>query len=275
MRLITEISHDLENRETTSNPTSEVFEFPVPLEWSLTPEFQQVISNAEVTVDHLINQDQKQVWEFTKFGAEFFQQNNISGEAVVQLSLQLAYFRLHGEIGFSAQPVHIRHYRYGRFDDLRVMRVEFGEFMRTFNESNSDTAKIAALNHAVQAYRDLLRNAKEGKNSMLHLSALHSLAHQQGEVPQLFQDKSYTDVFIKPAITTSSLAAGTSIDAFGFGLSGIPSRYVVVYLIKQNKITFFITSRYEQIGKYIQSVKQSLLDIGRTITQISSHNSYS
>ena len=270
MRLIAEISNNLQYRDdaTPTFPTSDALELPVPLEWSLTPEILEAIAKAETTVDALIAQDQMRVWEFTEFGADLLKQNNLVPEAAVQLSLQLAYSRLHGEIASCSQAVHMRHFRYGRFEDLRLMSTESVEFIRSFTESNSDEVRLAAMRRAVQAYLKRLKAAKDGKNVESHLFALENLAHYQGEVPEIFQDKSYTEVFGKAKVVTTSLAAGMSIAAFGFGFCGAQGRYEVGYLIDGDKITFFAISRYdEQIGKYIQFVEQSLLELGELMTR--------
>jgi hypothetical protein len=238
------------------------WEPPTRLEWKLTPEIVEEIEQASEAVGRLMAQNQTRVLEFNEFGCDFLQQYALNADAVVQLSIQLAYARLHSNIVGVTESVHTRNFQYGRYENIRTVTSESVELIRAFSEASSQEARYSALNDAIAAHMRRLFDCKKGRNVDYHLLALDSLARYQGVVPEIFLDKAYTQVFKQPVVWTSSLAAGMGIAAFVFVSPPVNHGYGVSYLIQTDRITFCVTSQFGQPGEYIQLLRQSISELG-------------
>lgn len=270
MRFLATVNSDRQEQgEPLSTATVIRCDPPLRLEWSLTQELLEDIKQASAAVDCLIAQNDTGVLEFNKFGQDLIKQHNLSPDAVVQLSLQLAYARLHGEIACVSESVHTRNFQYGRWEDVRVVTPESVSLISAFTEITSDEARYSALKLAVAAHVARRLACKQGQGVERHLFALYTLARYQNTVPDIFLDKAYTEVYSQPVVSTSSLAAGKGLAVFGFG-PVVSHGYGVGYLTGSDQITFNVTSKYRQTGKYIEHIRQCLSELGQLMVTMSS-----
>lgn len=248
-----------ENKEEAVDNASTPFEAPTKLEWELDSEIIAQINETTTEVKDFIAQHETKVLDFQDFGRNFIKNHRQSPDAVVQLAMQLAYFRLHGKIACVYESVHTRRFNYGRTEAMRSVTPESMEFIRTFIDGDTGEAKYTALKNAVSAHVSRQKDCQQGYGVDRHLAALLRLARAQGMMPKLFQDRGYT-VLVESVICTSSLAAGMGIDLFCFG-QVVDNGYGLGYIIKPDSINVNVVSKYQQTGEYIELLRQTFSDL--------------
>ena len=244
-------------------PTS--FEAPIKLQWELTPEILAEIKQTTTEVKDFIAQHETKVLDFQDFGRNFIKNYRLSPDGVVQLAMQLAYFRLHGKIDCVYESVHTRRFHYGRTEAMRSVTPESMELIRAFIDDDSGEAKYTALKNAVSAHVSRQKDCQQGYGVDRHFAALLRLARAQGMMPKLFQDRGYA-ALIESVICTSSLAAGMGIDLFCFG-QVVDNGYGLGYIIKPDSINVNVVSKYQQTEKYIELLRQTLCDFKQLMVE--------
>ena len=229
------------------------------LEWKLNPEIEQSIRSAQAQVDSFIAAHETLVLDFQEFGRNFIKEQRFSPDAVVQMAFQLAYFRLHHKIDCVYESIHTRRFKYGRTEAMRSLTPESLKLVKAMTSDAGSETKYTALKKAVNAHVSRQKAAQSGYGVDRHLAALLRLARAQGIIPAIFQDKAYKLLGESP-ICTSSLATGMGIDLFCFG-QVIDHGYGIGYIINADSITVNITSKYQQTGKYISLLRESLQDL--------------
>jgi len=239
-----------------------VVKSPVPLQWNLPEEILETIQQAEENAEHLIAQHETRVLEFKEFGRTLIAQKQFHADALVQLSLQLTYFRLYRKIASVYEPAYMGHFRYGRGEGIRPATVESFQLMNALTDENvPDSKRWQALKKANDTHVSLLANVMNGTIGCdRYLFALHSLARQQGIIPEIFRDKVYTEVFSQSILSTTSLP-NLPLDCFISFSPEVTDGYGIFYSIKPDRINFMITSQQQQIDKFVDLLKLSLSEL--------------
>jgi len=268
MRLIGEVYQELQQASVPLlDTTSTQLQPPTQLRWTLDRELQEVIEQASTTAEHLIVQNPIRVLIFKEFGSDFIRRHGLVPDAVVALSLQLAHFRLCGELINARTSVHTRGFRYGRVEQAFAVTPEFVELIQAFSEPTSDEVRYLTLKRAVMAYVWRLFDCKKGEGVHRHLWALHTLARYQGDVlPDIFLDKAYTELFSKSGITIVSLPGEMGMELV-CGSAWDYYAHDIRYVMEREKISFTVASKCWDTEKFIQILKQSLLELGKLMEQ--------
>ncbi|MEN8220307.1 MAG: choline/carnitine O-acyltransferase [Pseudomonadota bacterium] len=247
----------LEDEQTTTFPGI----YPKPLQWNLSDEILKTIKQAEENAKNLIDNYEMRVLEIKEFGRRFIAKQQLHADALVQLSLQLTYFRLYGKMVSSYEPIAMGHFRYGRVEGIRSVTAESLQLMKTLTENIPNNNKWQALKKANDTHVSLLANIMNGKTGGdRYLFALHSLARQQGIKPDIFMDKVYREIFSKSPLSTTSLP-NLSLDCLINFHPEVADGYAIFYSIKPDKIYFTITSQQQEIDKFVDLLKLSLSEL--------------
>jgi len=243
-------------------PSQVTVKSPVPLQWNLPEEILETIKPAEENIDHLIAQHETRVLEFKEFGRIFIAQQQLHADALVQLALQFTYFRLYGKMASVYESIYMGHFRYGRVDGIRSVSAESIQLMNALTDEKAPYSKRwQALKQANEAHVSLLANVMNGTTGCdRHLLALHSLARQQGVIPDIFRDKVYTEVFSQSILSTTSLP-NLSLDCLISFHPEVTEGYGIFYSIKPDKINFTIASQQQQLDKFVDLLKLSLSEL--------------
>jgi hypothetical protein len=134
-------------------------------------------------------------------------------------------------------------------------------------QETSDEVRYLTLKRAVMAYVWRLFDCKKGEGVHRHLWALHTLARYQGDVlPDIFLDKAYTEFFSKSGITIVS-GAGEMGREMICGSAWDHYAHDIRYVMEREKISFTVASKCWDTEKFIQILKQSLLELGKLMEQ--------
>jgi amino acid adenylation domain-containing protein len=234
------------------------FELPEQLQWQLTPEISEEIESAKTDFEHLVKQLEIKVLDYQEFGEELIATHNFgSTEAAIQLAIQLAYFRMCDRADNTYQPAHTRYFRYGRTEGIRSVTPESTQLIQAFNQETTLAERYSLLKKAIKAHLQREFDCSEGHGCDRHLTALYTLARNNGKVPDIFRDKAYSEIFSQTVLLTSGYHYLPGLELFTFGPE-VDRGYGITYLIRKNRIVFSITSLEQKAGKLIDYLKQSL-----------------
>ncbi|WP_458789382.1 choline/carnitine O-acyltransferase [Adonisia turfae] len=246
---------------------------PTRLEWSLSKELTQSIERAKLEFDQLSQTFQFHSLTIDGLGEELIDRHQFkNSEAIAQLILQLAYARCHGRVDNIYQPVSTRHFRYGRTEVLRPVTPESLHLIQCFERgANADDCYVA-LCQAMAKHDQRKSLCISGYGVDRHLFALHELAKQQKDLPEIFQDEAYTQVLTKSVMATSGFMesfltkfmgteAGIERGMYpGLFAPDTPEGYGYIYILMRDRFFCSVTSWSDSITQFTQCLQQSAED---------------
>ena len=116
-----------------------------------------------------------------------------SPDSFVQLSMQLAHYRLYGKIVSQYEPVLTKGFYHGRTEAMRTATELAASFCKTWtNPSSTDEKKLEALREATVYHSAGIKNALSGKGIERHLFALKCIADKNNiPTPDFFSSNAY------------------------------------------------------------------------------------
>lgn len=103
------------------------------LSWEVNDEINQFISVAQKDADDIINDSDVTVIHFSDFGSDFIKSTaQVSPDAFIQQSLQLAYFKIHGRVAPVYESASVRQFKHGRTETCRSATCAQKEFCHIF-----------------------------------------------------------------------------------------------------------------------------------------------
>ncbi|KAL7986422.1 hypothetical protein Chor_011588 [Crotalus horridus] len=94
-------------------------QLPQKLYFSITPEVKRDLERAKQNLDVLISDLDIRCFTYDGFGKEFLKSQSLSPDSVVQVVLQLAYYRAHGQLCPTAESASLRRFHQGRSEIIR------------------------------------------------------------------------------------------------------------------------------------------------------------
>ncbi|XP_028819487.1 carnitine O-acetyltransferase b [Denticeps clupeoides] len=214
---------------------------PKKLYFYIDPEIKWDIEMAKQNLDILINDLDINCFNFQRFGKEFPKQHNFSPNSFIQVALQLAYYRVHGELCASCETASLRMFRGGRTDYIRSPTNQSLKFVLAFdNPAVSKEAKVELLREAVEVHSELTEQALQGQGIDRHLLGLKLQAIEEGlSVPRIFMDTAY-GLATHWKLRTGQVPSNTdSVMCFG---PLVPDGYAVCYNPQPDHVHFSVTA---------------------------------
>ena len=117
-----------------------------------------------------------------------------SPDSFVQLSMQLAHFRLYGKIVSQYEPVLTKGFYHGRTEAMRTATEKAATFCKTWMDpSATNEKKLEALREATVYHSAGIKNALTGKGIERHLFALKCIADKNNiAAPDFFSSEAYS-----------------------------------------------------------------------------------
>lgn len=144
------------------------------------------------------------------FGEKELKRLGVSPDGFVQMVLQLAYFKVHGNPCATYESAATRQFHHGRTENVRTTCPETVLFTTAMeNPRLPSSFKMQTLQYALQAHRKYMVDAIQGKGCDRHLLGLRLVAIENGmPLPAIFQDKSFVagSYFL---LSTSNMPATT------------------------------------------------------------------
>lgn len=238
------------------------------LNWILDQELQSALNEAELKINALVRNFSLNILTFQEFGSKFIQEKKVSPDACIQLALQYAFFKLHGQLVSTYESASLRQFRLGRVDNIRANTCEAFDWIQAMlavKEQPSRSAEAKqAFSKAMAKQVEILKYTITGHGPDNHLAVLKQLAkiRYYDELPDLFTDQSYSD-FLNFRLSTSQLPNESGITV-GYG-AVTPDGYGCSYNPTASKIIFCISSFVDcpetSSSKFANSLRESLCEI--------------
>jgi len=209
------------------------------------------------------------VLEFTEYGKGLIVHNKMSPDSFVQLSMQLAYYRLYGEVVSQYEPVLTKSFYHGRTEAVRTATELAAKFCKMWLDPKATTRyKLEAMREATKHHSVGVKLAATGKGLERHLFALMKIAEKNGlAIPDFFSSKAYKK--LNHTILSTSNCGNPSLRLFGFG-PVVQDGFGIGYIIRDNALQYSISSKHRQTERYAHTLKQTLIDMGSILEPLSS-----
>ncbi|KAJ9601391.1 hypothetical protein L9F63_000415, partial [Diploptera punctata] len=199
----------------TSNILSNIHCLPPQrLEWDLDNQIQRYMQDVAQNLDCMVEDLDFYVYRYPGYGKEFIKSVKCSPDAYIQLSLQLAYYRLYRKLVATYESASTRRFQLGRVDCIRSAHVEALQWVMTMcqDESGAEESeaediqtgkrvtfslydiqqKLQLFDAAMKKQTEIMVENILGQGIDIHLLGLREMAKELGEpIPDIFQDEVY------------------------------------------------------------------------------------
>lgn len=185
------------------------------------------------------------------------------------MTLQLAYFRLHGQVCPTYETASSRFFLHGRTETTRSCSVESTAFVKIFDDASvSKVDKLAAFHAAVASHLAYMKKASRGQGVDRHLLGLRCMLEAGEAYPELFSHPTYTESTTF-RLSSSNVSPGT----YAYGGFGPTAKdgYGVSYCLSSNDIKLSF-SKWAHPGvvtdnvAFKESMRKSLDDVSSLLS---------
>jgi len=198
------------------------------------------------------------------FGKNFLKTKKVSPDAMMQLSFQLAHYRLNGRNAATYESCSTAAFKHGRTETVRPCTTTTAAICEAFehtNDANVETM-LGLLQETSGVHGELTKNAAMGKGFDRHLFAMRYLAEQSGRSGQLefFNDAAYKN--INHIILSTSTVFSPHIQMGGFA-PVVPDGFGVGYMVMDDWVGCNASSYpgSPSGAQFVELVQQSIEDI--------------
>ncbi|KAG0371792.1 Carnitine O-acetyltransferase mitochondrial [Mortierella sp. AD032] len=225
---------------------------PLPLKFVSSNALSKAIENAYVYFKVTVDAHEMVPTEFKGYGKGLIKTFKMSPDAYVQMALQLAYYRKHGEFVATYESAATRKYRHGRTETARSCSNESKAFCLAMEDSDVGfKARAAACRAAVSRHATYTAWAVDGQAVDRHLLGLRLIRNADEPVPALFADPVFART-CRWRLSTSQIS-DDCFNAYGWG-EVVPDGFGCAYMVKETELDFCITSLHlgsRDLGNYI------------------------
>mmetsp|Transcript_14156 Transcript_14156/g.33908 ORF Transcript_14156/g.33908 Transcript_14156/m.33908 type:complete len:795 (+) Transcript_14156:299-2683(+) len=241
---------------------------PRKLLFELNENLQKDVYFAETTLcDQMVAND-THVLEFKDYGKSLIVGNSLSPDALVQMSILLAYFKLYGEVVCQYEPVLTKSFYHGRTEAMRSVTPKAKHLCEIWIATGTSTEdRLEALKEATQEHSRLCKESSQGKGVDRHLFALKCIAARKGmPTPPFFDSLAWKT--LGHTILSTSNCGNPSLRLFGFG-PVVPDGFGVGYIIKDNALSYSVASKHRQTSRYVRTLRTVLREIHSLLKPLS------
>ncbi|XP_071081825.1 carnitine O-palmitoyltransferase 2, mitochondrial-like [Haliotis cracherodii] len=233
------------------------------LDFKLDAGIKQAIKEAKEKFDKKTSSLDLHHLEYKRYNKTFAKQHKVSPDAIMQLAIQLAYYRQNGSTVGTYESCSTAAFKHGRTETMRPCTSATQNMCQMLFESK-EMPSVSDLQQGIRecstVHQQLTKEAAMGQGFDRHMFAMRTLAESHGKVPDIFQDPAYKKINYN--ILSTSTLSDPAVLIGGFA-PVVPDGYGIGYSIENNRIGFNITSYPppRDVRDFIQCCSNSLDDI--------------
>lgn len=243
-------------------------EEPALLSWKVDGATGEAIKAVKAKLPSFISTIQSTLLHYSNYGSTLIKQLKVSPDAYVQMALQLAYFRQHGQVAPTYETASTRAFLHGRTETVRSCSVESTDFVKKFDSPEvTKLEKVDAFQRAISAHLAYMKKASRGQGVDRHLLGLRCMLKEGEDPPALFTHPTYEES-MKFRLSTSNMSPGTYL--YGGFAPVVKDGYGVNYGITQDGIKLSF-SKWAQVNRptdtaqFRSQVKKALDDLANLL----------
>lgn len=232
---------------------------PKELAWDLSATSKKTLADAKTAFDAwtarlLVECAETPVTR--AIGAKY----SIGVDAIMQMSIQLAHYKLHQSFVSTYEAASTAAFKHGRTETVRSCTNEAVVFVRAMTSASvSPAEKEAALRAAVTKHGELTKNGVMGQGCDRHLFGLRKMASLAGmDEPELFTLPAH-DVMSKIILSTSTLSS-PALEGGSFGPVN-DDCYGIGYGIEKEGSLFQLSSYRKDLPQLRELLVESIVEI--------------
>lgn len=236
---------------------------PKELTWDLSAQTQDLLKKAKATFDEWTGRllvDCAETPVTRAIGAK----HSIGTDGIMQMSIQLAHFKLHNKFVSTYESASTAAFKHGRTETVRSCTNEAVAFVKTMtNASASDADKALALRTAIKKHSELTKNGVMAQGFDRHLFGLRMMAGIEGvPTPELFTLPAH-DIMGKIILSTSTLSS-PALEGGSFGPVN-DECYGIGYGIEKEGSLFQLSSYRKDLPDLRDLLVESVVDLERVL----------
>ncbi len=238
------------------------------LEWSVDETTKHSIKESEEAALQLAKESDVRTLWYDEYGADWIKKvGKHSPDAYLQMALQLAYAKSHGQQVSTYETASTRLFKHGRTDVIRSFSDEAYEFVRGVREGKDAKTLYALLTAATKSHNTQTRESSTGKGIDRHMTGLRLLLRaDDGDAPALFTDPLFGESQ-SWRLSTSGLSAGDRFAGTGFGTGYPTESYGINYLAGSQLLKFGIESKNGATTGFAKNLVEALREMRRICEQ--------
>jgi carnitine O-palmitoyltransferase 2 len=236
---------------------------PRELTWDVSGETKKLLNEAKATYDKWTSTLLVACAE-TPVTRAVGKQYDIGTDGLMQMTIQLAHFKLHQKFVATYESASTAAFKHGRTETVRSCTNEAAKFVRTMvDASASDADKANALRAAVTKHSELTKNGVMGQGFDRHLFALRAMAELQGmEIPELYTLPAH-QIMSKIILSTSTLSS-PALEGGSFGPVN-EDCYGIGYGIEKEGSAFQLSSYRQDLPQLKELLVESIIELERLL----------
>lgn len=265
LRFFNEVYKDTTTRPACTPATAQNFNAQATarkLDFKLNPEIERGISAAKEKFDKTVNGLDIAELQVHTYGKDYIKSKKLSPDAIMQLAIQMAFFRQNGKFVATYESCSTAAFRHGRTETIRPASNATVACSEAFQKSHRAGVEemVDRIRRAADWHSKLTKEAAMGQGFDRHLFALRTLAESTGKIPDIFQDPAYKQ--INHIILSTSTLSSPALMLGGFG-PVVRDGFGVGYGIQDDWLGCNVTSYppNRDVRGFLECVRLSLEDI--------------
>lgn len=253
-------------KDWSKDKKANLITIPRKLEWKQDSFLVSSLHFAETRISDLISQYEVMSLDFENYGATHIKSLfKSSPDAFVQQIFQIAYYALYGKFESVYEPAMTKTFQNGRTEAIRSVTHQSKRFVKSlFDSSSNDQTRIEALHSATAEHSRITKECASGLGQDRHLYALYCIWKEYFEdtmpIPPLFEDEAWK--IMNNNVLSTSNCGNPCLKSFGFG-PVMANGFGIGYIIRDNSISFVVSSKHRQTKRFISLIEKSLLEVDR------------
>ena len=236
------------------------------LEFQLNEKLKSEFETSKENYKNFVSKFNVNIYQEPVLGKNILKKSALSADAIMQLGIQMAYYKMHHRFVSAYESCSTAVYKHGRTETIRPVTSETKLFIETLNKSTDKNLKRDLLKKCSDKHQQLIKEAATGQGFDRHLFALKYLQQIESGAEKLhpiYTDTSYQT--LNHTILSTSTVASKHIAAGGFG-PVVNDGFGIGYLVDDNQCGLLVTSYMEKaLPSFMQAADESYRELADLI----------